>query len=219
MHSHDCNHHSIPSTPAQVQSLRIALVLVASFCAVELWASLHSHSLSLLADAGHLVVDVFAIALSLWTATLAQRSSQAEADRVNAIAALVNGVLLLVVSSWLGWEAIEAVTDPPVEILGRSMAIVALIGLAVNGLNAYLLHARAEDNLNMRGAFLHVVADAGSCLGVLIGALLIEQFGWLWADGVVSGGIALLILASALPLVRQSWASLSLGGGAITKSE
>ena len=207
-HSAHCHCHT-PSTPAQVRSLRIALVLVASFSAAELWVSAHSHSLSLMADAGHMSCDVLALALALWTAGRAAKVSEAAGERLTAIAALVNGILLLVVSLWLGWEAIETLQTPPTDILSRPMAITAAMGLGVNGLNAYLLHAHADDNLNMRGAFLHMVADASSCLGVLVGAVLIGRFGWMRADGVVSGAIALLIFSSALPLMRQSLASLS----------
>ncbi len=213
MHSHDHAAHchcALPSTPEQIRALRIALVLVASFSAAELWVSLHSHSLSLMADAGHMVADVFAIALSLWTAVSTRDPNRrAESERLNAIAALINGSLLLLVASWLGWEAIAELRFPPSEILSRPVAITAAVGLGVNALNAYLLHAHAEDNLNLKGAFLHMLADAGSCLGVLVGAVLIAQFGWFRADGVVSGAISLLILTSAIPLMRQSWATLN----------
>ena len=221
MHSHDHHHHhvdescgstcvhhgGVPTTPAHVRSLRIALVFITAFSVAELWVSLHSNSLSLLADAGHMVCDVFAIALALWTADRISRGD-VNAEKWNAIAALINGVLLLVVCSWLGWEAIEELRSPPSEILSQPVAVTAAVGLGINGLNAYLLHRHADDNLNMRGAFLHMVADASSCLGVLVGAVLIARFGWYWADGAVSGAIAILISSSAIPLIRQSWSLL-----------
>lgn len=177
----------------------------------ELWVSVQSNSLSLMADAGHMACDVFAIALSLWAASLASNPDRVDTDRLNAVAALVNGGLLLLVASWLSWEAFEALRSPATDILSTPVAITAAVGLGINGLNAYLLHAHAEDNLNLRGAFLHMLADAVSCLGVLIGALLIARYGWYWADGVVGGAIALLISASAIPLIRQSWATLKVG--------
>jgi cobalt-zinc-cadmium efflux system protein len=230
-HVHHAHCHcAVPSSPAQLRSLKIALVLVACFSASELWVSVQSHSLSLRADAGHMVADVFAIALALWTAhqttrladqllgddqrleaQIAAREDASPAqkiDRLNAIAALVNSGLLLIVSNWLGWEAISGLLTPSVEVLTTPMAVTAAVGLAVNGLNAYLLHAHAEDNLNLRGAFLHMLADAGSCLGVLISALLIAKFGWYRADSVVGGAIALLIFSSAIGLFRQSWNKL-----------
>ncbi|KPQ36306.1 MAG: RND-type cobalt-zinc-cadmium efflux pump associated metal detoxification protein CzcD [Phormidesmis priestleyi Ana] len=214
-HSSDHCHCAVPSTPEQVRALRIALVMVASFSVAELWVSVHSNSLSLMADAGHMVTDVFAIAFSLWTAlqvaqSAADSATQIKNERLNALAALTNGGLLLVVSGWLAWEAIGELRSPPPEILSSPVAITAAIGLCVNGINAYLLHSHAADNLNLRGAFLHMVADASSCLGVLVGAVLIAQFGWYRADGIVSGAIALLILTTALPLIRQSWAVLNI---------
>jgi len=203
-----CHHHGAPpTTPEQVRSLRIALIFITCFSVAELWVSLHSNSLSLLADAGHMVCDVFAIALSLWTAARVAKGDT-DAQRLNAIAALVNGVLLLIVCGWLGWEAFDALRSPPTEILSQPVAMTAAVGLGINGLNAYLLHSHADDNLNMRGAFLHMVADASSCLGVLVGAVLIAKYQWYWADGVVSSAIALLIASSAIPLIRQSWATL-----------
>ncbi|MGB3790791.1 MAG: cation diffusion facilitator family transporter [Phormidesmis sp.] len=211
-HSGTC-HHGLPSTPQQVRSLRIALVFITCFSIAELWVSFHANSLSLMADAGHMVCDVFAIALSLWTASRVAQSqtaqSNANPERLNAIAALVNGILLLIVCGWLGWEAIEELRVLPTEILSQPVAITAAVGLGINGLNAYLLHSHADDNLNMRGAFLHMVADASSCLGVLVGAVLIAKYQWYWADGVVSGAIAILIAYSAIPLIRQSWSTLN----------
>lgn len=217
-HSAGHCHCAVPSSPEQIRALRIALVLVACFSVAELWVSVQSHSLSLMADAGHMVADVFAIAIALWTAIwTADPARRADSERLNAhrqvsleaLAALINGSLLLLVSSWLAWEAVGELRFPPSEILSRPVAITAAVGLGVNALNAYLLHAHAEDNLNIRGAFLHMLADAGSCLGVLIGALLIARFGWYRADGVVSGAIALLITTTAIPLIRQSWATLN----------
>ncbi|MEL6553608.1 MAG: cation diffusion facilitator family transporter [Cyanobacteria bacterium J06621_11] len=207
-HSTGCHHHGVPSTPEQVRSLKIALVFVTCFATAELWVSWHSNSLSLLADAGHMVCDVFAIALSLWTAARISNGVE-NAGRLNAIAALVNGILLLIVCSWLGWEAVSELRSPPAEILSQPVAMTAAVGLGINGLNAYLLHRHADDNLNMRGAFLHMVADASSCLGVLVGALLIAKYQWYLADGLVSSAIAILIASSAIPLIRQSWATLS----------
>ena len=170
-----CHHHGgVPSTPEQVRSLRIALIFISFFSMAELWVSVHSNSLSLLADAGHMVCDVFAIALSLWTAAQTAKGKE-NIERLNAIAALVNGVLLLVVCSWLGWEAIEALRFPTGEILSQPVAMTAAVGLGINGLNAYLLHSHADENLNMRGAFLHMVADASSCLCVLVGAVFFAR--------------------------------------------
>lgn len=208
-HAPGACHGEAPVSPSQIRALRIALVLVSTFSAVELGVSLHSHSLSLLADAGHMVCDVLAIALALATAWLTAQPDGGNGGRLSAIAALINGSLLFLISLWLGWEALGALQSPPTEILSRPVAITAAVGLGINGLNAYLLHSHASDDLNMRAAFLHMLADASSCLGVLVAALLIARCGWLWADGGVGFAIALLIALSAIALLRQSWAALS----------
>ncbi|MEM9164242.1 MAG: cation diffusion facilitator family transporter [Cyanobacteria bacterium P01_F01_bin.4] len=210
MHIHglgDCN-HTPGNDPRKLRSLAIALVTVAAFSSTELWVSLQSHSLSLLADAGHMVADVFAIAMSLLAAWISQWPPTERTPfgyrRVEILAALVNGLGLLLIGGWIGLEAIEQLQTPPTEILSGPVAITAAIGLGVNGLNAYLLHRHAESDLNLRGAFLHMLADAVSCVGVLLGAIAIAKFGWLWADGVVGVAIALLILAGSIPLIQQS---------------
>jgi cobalt-zinc-cadmium efflux system protein len=192
----------------KLRVLAIALVLVASFSAVELKMGQHSHSLSLLADAGHLVADVFAIAMSLLAAWIAQWPSCDRAPfgyrRVEILAALVNSIGLIAISSWIGLEAITHLQQPPVEILTQPMIWTAIAGLGVNGINAFFLHDHAGQDLNVRGAFLHLLADALSCLGVLVGAIAIAQFHWLLADSIVSLMIALLIFAGAIPLLVQS---------------
>lgn len=215
MHNHglgncDCTPGS--ASPHKLRTLWFALILVASFSGIELWLSHESHSLSLLADAGHMVADVFAIAMALLAAWIAQWPANEKAPfgyrRVEILASLVNGVGLLLIGSWVGKEAIVQLQGQlqgaSTEILTTPMAIAAAIGLGVNGLNAFLLHNHTENDLNMRGAFLHMLADAASCFGVLIVAIAISKFHWFWADGVVSIAISALILTAAIPLIRQS---------------
>lgn len=210
MHNHgfgacDC---PINTSPEKLRVLAITLVMVATFSAVELRVGHHSHSLSLVADAGHMVADVFAIAMSLLAAWIARWPASPQAPfgyrRVEILAALVNGIGLLLIAGWIGQEAILQLQTPPTEILTQPMALTALGGLGIHGMNAILLHHHTHDDLNVRGAFLHTLADALSCLGVLCVALAVHWFGWQWTDGLVSVAIALLILAGAIPLIRQS---------------
>ena len=210
MHNHgfgacDC---PVETSPEKLRVLAIALILVAGFSIVELKVSHHSHSLSLVADAGHMVADVFAIAMSLLAAWIARWPTSPQAPfgyrRVEILAALVNGIGLLLIAGWIGQEAISQLRIPPDEILTAPMALTALGGLGVHGINAVLLHQHTEDDLNLRGAFLHTLADALSCLGVLFVAAAVHWLGWQWMDGWVSLAIALLILAGAIPLIRQS---------------
>lgn len=210
MHNHgfgacDC---PVETSPQKLRVLAIALVTVAIFSAVELKVSHHSHSLSLVADAGHMVADVFAIAMSLLAAWIARWPTSPQAPfgyrRVEILAALVNGIGLLLIAGWIGQEAIGQLQTPPDKILTAPMALTALGGLGVHGLNAVLLHRHTDNDLNLRGAFLHTLADALSCLGVLFVAAAVHWWKWQWTDAGVSIAIALLIFASAIPLIRQS---------------
>ncbi|MEO0541791.1 MAG: cation diffusion facilitator family transporter [Cyanobacteria bacterium P01_A01_bin.105] len=210
MHFHgleSCQCAPAPS-PQKLRSLGLSLVLVATFSAVELRMGHHSHSLSLLADAGHMVADVFAIAMALLATWIAQWPADDRAPfgyrRVEILAALVNGVGLLLIAGWIAKAAVFQLHAPPSEILTGPMAATAALGLGVNGVNAWLLHQHAGQDLNLRGAFLHVLADAVSCLGVLLGAGAMAWRQWYWMDGVIGGAIALLIFLGSIPLLRQS---------------
>ncbi|MEM9805887.1 MAG: cation diffusion facilitator family transporter [Cyanobacteria bacterium P01_D01_bin.56] len=210
MHNHGFGVCDCPeeTSPKKLRVLAIALVMIATFSAVELRVSHHSHSLSLVADAGHMVADVFAIAMSLLAAWIARWPTSPKAPfgyrRVEILAALVNGIGLLLIAGWIGQEAIAQLQAPPTEILTRPMALTALGGLGVHSINALLLHQHTENDLNLRGAFLHTLADALSCVGVLLVAASVHWLGWRWMDSGVSFAISLLILAGAIPLIRQS---------------
>ena len=199
---------SLTDSPQKLRSLWISLALVAAFSVVELRMGHHSHSLSLLADAGHMVADVFAIAMALLAAWIAQWPASDRAPfgyrRVEILAALVNSVGLLLIAGWVAKAAVFQLHAPPDEILTGPMAATAALGLGVNGINAWLLHQHAGQDLNLRGAFLHVLADAASCFGVLLGAGAMAWRQWYWLDGAVGGAISLLILLGAIPLLRQS---------------
>ena len=210
MHNHgfgDCN-CSVEASPTKLRVLAIALVMVASFSMVELRISHHSHSLSLVADAGHMIADVFAIAMSLIAVWIARWPSSPQAPfgyrRIEILAALANGIGQLLIAGWIAQAAILHLRIPPDEILTMPMALTALGGLGVHGVNAVLLHQHTEDDLNLRAAFLHTLTDALRWLGVLFVAAAVHWFGWQRADGVVSFAIALLILTGALPLIQQS---------------
>lgn len=191
----------------KVRRLTYVFLLVASFSAIELAISSYSHSMALLADAGHLFADCLALLLALLGAWIVQRSKsndRLEDRRVETAIALFNGLSLLVIGGGIAIEAIVQLQTPATEILSLPMLIVAAIGLAVNSVNILLLHDHSHDDLNLKGAFLHIIADALSSVGVLLAALAVWQMHWLWADGAIGLLIALLIVVSALPLVGQS---------------
>lgn len=196
--------------PQKIQRLQLALVLLLLFAAGECWAGWSSHSLALQAEAGHMVADCGAIALALFAAWLAQRSHLRliRGYRVEVLAALVNGIGLLIVGGLIGWEAIEQFQAPPSEILSTPMLITASVGLVVNTLNALLLHQHSHADLNLRGAFLHMVADIISSIGVIVAAIAVWQFHWVWMDSAISFAVSGLILVGAIPLIRQSLSAL-----------
>jgi cobalt-zinc-cadmium efflux system protein len=188
--------------------LWVALVLVATFSLAELGAGLFSHSLALQAEAVHLISDSVSLALALLATWIAQWPASDQAPfgyrRVEVLAALVNGLGLMAIAFWLIWEAIERFQAPADEILSIPMLITAGVGLVVNTVNASLLHGHSHHDLNLKGAFLHMVADAAGSVGVIIAALLIWSLGWTWADSSVSLLVAGLIVVGTVPLIRQS---------------
>jgi cobalt-zinc-cadmium efflux system protein len=212
-HSAGCVHHTTStcqsSQPAsKVRLLVTALVLICSFSLAELAVGLFSHSLALLADSGHLASDCFALILALFASWMAQRRRSRNLASgnhwVEVLAALVNGVGLVAIALWIGWEAIVRLQSPPVEILSLPMLATASVGLGVNSINIFLLHKDSHHDLNLRGAFLHVLADAASSVGVILAAIAVWALNWLWADGVMTLFVSGLIIVSATPLIVQS---------------
>jgi cobalt-zinc-cadmium efflux system protein len=183
------------------------LGLTAVFTIAEVVGGVVSGSLALLADAGHMFSDVAALGLSLFAIRLAQRPPSTRRTygyaRFEILAALVNGATLLVVAGWIVLEAWARVREP-VQIDGVVMLSVATLGLLVNLLAARVLHAHAHDNLNVRGAYLHVLGDLLGSVGTLAAGAVVIATGWTLADPIISVGIALLILFGAWNLVREA---------------
>jgi cobalt-zinc-cadmium efflux system protein len=205
-HRHPHDHRS-----ASRRALTIVLLLTLAFTVVEVVGGVLTDSLALLADAGHMVSDVVALALALIALTLAQRPSSPRRSfgfqRAEILAAFVNGLALVLVSAWIVWEAIQRFDDPP-EILGGWMLVVALVGLAVNAFAATILLRSGRESLNVDAAFRHVLADLLGSAGVLVAALVIVLTGWERVDPIVSILIAVLIVASAWTILRDSTAIL-----------
>jgi len=191
----------------KMQLLWLAIALLSSLFIAELLIGLHSHSLSLLADAGHLFSDVIALGISLLATWLAQRPATKQATfgyhRVEILAALVNGLALLTIAVVIAKEAVERFHSPE-PVLGLPMLVVAGVALAVNSTNIALLHKASRNDLNIRGAFLHVLADTASSVGVILAALVVYLFNWTWVDAGVSLLIVCSVSFSAFPLVKDS---------------
>jgi cobalt-zinc-cadmium efflux system protein len=210
---HNCHagcFHSHTGSPAthKVRSLWVALILIVALAGIEGCVGWVSHSLALVAESGHMVSDGLALGIALLASWIARFPASAQATfgyrRIEILAALANGFGLLVVAGWIGWEALSRLGSPSEEILSIPMLVTAVIGLIINSLNAFLLHDGSQQDLNLRGAFLHMVADAVSAVGVIVAAIVVWQFHWNWVDSVTSLGVAVFIALGAIPLIRQS---------------
>ena len=181
--------------------------LTASFLVVEIVGGILTHSLALLSDAAHMFTDVMALAIAI----AAMRLSRLPADRKRTfgyhrfeiLAAALNATLLFLVALYIVYEAYQRwVAPPPIESLG--MLAVAVVGLAVNLACMRLLSGDADSNLNVKGAYLEVWADALGSVGVIIAALIVYYTGWTRADPIVAVLIALWVLPRTWNLVKQS---------------
>ncbi len=187
--------------------LTMALALTATYMVAEIVGGLLANSLALLADAGHMFSDAAALGLSLVAVMLAQRPATANRTygfhRAEILAALTNGAALLTLSVLIAREAWERLSEPP-EVRGGLMLVVACGGLVINLLNLFILSGGRHQNLNVRGAWLHVMADTLGSIGAITAAGLIYLFGWRWADPAASFVIASLVLYSAWELIRET---------------
>lgn len=204
-HDHAGHGHIAPADFNRAFALGI--VLNTGFVAVEAWYGWQINSLALLADAGHNLSDVAGLLLA-WAAALAARLQPNVRHtygwrRASILAAFANAVLLLVAMGSLALEALQRLGTPEAT-QGWTLITVAGLGIAVNSATALLfLRGRAHD-LNVRGAFLHMAADALVSLGVVVGGALYLWQGWAWLDPVISLGIAAVIVAGSWGLLRQS---------------
>lgn len=187
--------------------LRAALALTAGFLVVELVAGLWTGSLALLADAGHMLGDVGALALALWATRIADRPADARRSygyhRAQVLAAFANALMLLPVCLWIVVEAVGRMLDPPPVMAGPMLA-VAVAGLLVNLVAFGLLHGGHEHEVNRRGAALHVLGDLLGSLAAICAALIMMATGWWLADPLLSIAVAVLIGFGALRLARQT---------------
>ncbi len=204
-HGHAGHHHPTPTDFNR--AFLIGIGLNTGFVAVEAWYGWQVNSLALLADAGHNLSDVAGLLLA-WVAALAARL-QPDARhtygwrRASILAAFANAVLLLLAMGSLGWEALQRLGSPePTQ--GWTIITVAAIGIVVNTATALLFMRGGEHDLNVRGAFLHMAADALVSLGVVIAGALYLWQGWTWLDPVMSLLIAVVIVVGTWGLLRQS---------------
>jgi cation diffusion facilitator family transporter len=206
---HDHAHAPGPATASAAYRRRLAVVLglTVAVMVAEVVGAVLSGSLALLADAGHMATDALGIGLALGAVTLAQRPPRGRRtfgwQRLEILAAVANGLLLLAVAGYVLVEAVRRLGDPP-EIGSGLMLAIAAAGLLVNLAGLALLHRGRGDSLNVRGAYLEVLADALGSVAVIAAAVVIATTGWTPADTVASVAISLLVLPRAWSLLREA---------------
>jgi cobalt-zinc-cadmium efflux system protein len=208
-HSHGFghHHHHMPSPEGNGRAFALAIGLNLAFVIIEFTYGFIAHSTALMADAGHNLSDVLGLVLAWGAAVLAKSVPTGRYTYglrgSSILAALGNGLLLMVACGAIAWEAVQRIAEPA-PVAGATVSIVAAIGVLVNGFSAWLFLAGSKGDLNIRGAYLHMAADAALSLGVVISGLIIMFSGWTWIDPVVSLVIVVVIVLGTWSLLRES---------------
>ena len=209
-HSHTQAHdhaHGSHGTGDNERRLLWTLALTAGYMVVQVIGGVLSGSLALLADSGHMLSDVGALALAWVGVRLARKPSDAQRSygyhRFQILAAYTNGIVLIGVAAWIVFEAVKRLQEPQ-PVLGGPMLAVAAVGLVVNIAGFLVLRHGDRDNLNMRAALLHVIGDLLGSLAAIAAAVVILATGWTPIDPLLSIFVTLLILRSAQDVVRRS---------------
>ncbi len=209
MHDMEMKHNSngFHAHSTSRRGLKLALLITAVWFVVELLAGFYTNSLALLADAGHMLTDLAALSLSLFAFKIAALPATNKKTygyvRAEILAALANGVILVMVGMLIAYEGYQRLHQPP-SIKSGTMLIVACIGLAANLTSARLLAHSDLENLNVRGALLHVLGDILGSVGAISAGVVMSIWNWYLADPVVSIIVAALILFSSWQLLRDS---------------
>jgi cobalt-zinc-cadmium efflux system protein len=205
-HDHDHDHAPRGSAGGTRRALVVALALTAGFAAVEAIGGWIANSLALLSDAGHMITDAASLGLALFANMVARRPPSSRASygygRAEVLAAFVNAIAMIALVVFIGVEAVRRLLDPA-PVAGGVVTTVAIVGLAVNIVAAWML-SHATGSLNARGAFLHVMGDLLGSLAALVAGGVIMATDWTPIDPILSIAVALLILRSTLSLLKQS---------------
>lgn len=200
-HSHTYNYKK------SRRALWWAIGLTASIMIVEFMGGWWANSLALMSDAGHMLTDLMALLLSLFALQLAMRPPTATKTfglyRMEILAALINGSALILISTYIFYEAYQRWQKPP-AVESSLMLLIALVGLVANGLAGLILLRQTQGNLNLRGAYLHILGDALSSLGVILAGVIIHFTHWYTIDPLISILICLVILRGAFLLVKEA---------------
>ena len=200
------NHDHSPSDYNRAFAIGVALNVI--YIVVEATYGFLAGSLALLADAGHNLSDVLGLLLAWGANYLVQRKPTQRHTygwrKSTILAALTNAIILLVAMGGIAWEAVRRFSDPS-PVAGKTVIIVAAIGVVINTATALLFLSGRKTDLNIRGAFLHMAADAGVSAGVVLAGVVILATGWPWIDPVVSLTITAIILVGTWGLLRDSF--------------
>ena len=187
MHDHSQEHDHVPKSFGK--AFAIGILLNTAFVIIEASYGFLAHSMALLADAGHNLSDVLGLLVAWIAAILAGRRPSAKFTfgfkSSTIMAALFNAAFLLLAVAFIAWEAIGRLLHPE-PVAGKTVMIVAAIGIVINAATAWLFASGKDDDLNIKGAYLHMVADAAVSVGVVVAGFVMLNTGWLWLDPVVS---------------------------------
>lgn len=207
-HSHDHSHHGHSHTNNQ-KILWYSFLIISGYMVVEAVGGVLTNSLALLSDAGHMLSDAIALGIALLAFRFGRKQANAGKtfgyQRFEILAAALNGLTLILVAVWVIYEAIGRFVNPlPIQSTG--MLIIATIGLIVNIVVAWMMFkgGDTEENLNMRGAFLHVLGDLLGSVAAIIAALAVKFYGWAWADPLISVLVSILILKSGYGVLKEA---------------
>jgi cobalt-zinc-cadmium efflux system protein len=200
-------HNHSEGRSAQQTHLLIVLLMTGTFMVIEVVGGLLTGSLALMADAGHMLTDIAALGLSAFAMWMAARPSTPEKSygyhRAEILAAVTNAVVLLLLAIWILYEAYRRVFEPP-HVLGVPMLLLGLVGLAVNVASMKLLADESVSSLNVHSAYLEVLSDAISSVGVILGGVTIWLTGWFLIDPFLSAGISVFIVWRTWALLTQA---------------
>lgn len=207
-HNHSHNHHHDHTHGANKKALTISLILISSFMIVEVIGGIFTNSLALLSDAGHMLSDALSLAIALAAFKFGEKRADTSRTfgykRFEILAAVFNGITLILIAVFIVIEAIGRFANPP-EVATTGMLIIAVIGLIVNIVVArILMTGDTHDNLNMKGALLHVMGDLLGSVAAIAAALAIIFFGWGIMDPIASVIVAVLISISGYRILKQS---------------
>jgi len=205
-HGHGHHHHH-PAPGGNGRAFGIAIALNTAFVAIEFLYGFIANSTALMADAGHNLSDVLGLGLA-WGAALLTKSAPTRRFTYGlrgstTLAALANALLLMIACGAIAWEAVHRFAHPE-PVAGTTVSIVALVGVLINGFSAWLFMAGSKSDINVRGAYQHMAADAALSLGVVVSGVVIMYTGWTWLDPAVSLVLVVVIVVGTWSLLKES---------------